>query len=1165
MCSMKLSLYLLLLSTFSLHANSYSQVTRLTLEMKDVTIKEVINSIRKETNFRFLYRVEEVDTYGKRNISVVDADINRLMKVLLEGTNLSYEVDNEVVIITPLNEPLKQQIHKVVKGQVTDKRGVPLPGVSVSIKGTQLGMSTNNQGEFTIELPEIGELVLCFSFIGMEKQEIPYRGQEQMKIVMQEDQQDLEEVVVTGYQTIRKERMTGSVSVISAQKIAESGVTSIDQVLRGQLPGVSVMNISGRPGENAQIRIRGLNSISGNMDPIWIVDGMEMQGAVPTISVGGTDLQNTIFTNGIGNISPEDIKSITVLKDAAASALYGARAANGVIVIETKRGTAGESYINVSGSFSLSEAPSNHLDMMSTREKIAYERTIYEDFPEYDIKGRVFQILQKTGKGIYTTTESERQIAELEQINTDWFDVIFQTAKSQRYNLSFSGGSPELQYYASANLGKEEGILKGNELTRLNTNIMLNYKPNRKVKLDFALKSTISKDAIPNPVVDPFEYATYANPYEKPYNEDGSYAYDRSWYGDLDDMSENYEYDFNILEDMESSTRKSKSTSTTLSGKFTWEIWKGISLESQVDYTYASDHGETYAKPGSMASWLNNFLRSSGGSQSMTDDMDKGYLRETTGNNEVWGVKNMVKYNQSFKEDHFVSVLVGQEISDKKVRNFFNLLPEYDPMYEVGGYPSSFPNGVRLSRLQLSRLGNSGRDHEKTSSFFATASYSYQDRYILGGSIRYDGVDIIGNENQFSPLWNISTKWNIHRESFLPQWDWLDVLAIRYSYGYTGSIDRTAMPFTYMEYNYISYYDESLMPSVIHWKNPNIKWQRKLDRNFGIDFAFLNSRLNGEFNYYNNRINDVLDNKQLPVSSGQKLIRANVASTSNKGIELSLNGVVIDAKDWRWTLSFNYNKNISKVRQTYYDKLEELPIVERNNAAYMSKYYTKGYDVSSWFGYQFAGVDPQTGNTLAYINDESKVKPWEIHSERDGRKIIDMDRNFNHEATISYIGRQYPNQTGGFGTMVKYKSLSVNAQFAFMAGNKIKSARYTSQSDMYATNMNRLRNDLNRWRQPGDITDIPEFRRRTQTYAYNKYFFDNEVENGNYLKMTYLTIDWYLPRLFIQKLGLTRCKLSFNAQNLFTLTKYKGIDPENNGAFRYPSARKYTISLDINI
>lgn len=1167
LCGVKLSLYLLLLTAFSLQANGYFQAMPLTLELKNATINEIINCVRQKTNLRFLYRVEEVDVYGKRNFSVVNASVEDLMNVLLKGTDLSYEVENDVVIIKPSARKnfARPQVAEKVKGRVYDRRGQPLPGVSVSVKGTQLGVSTNIEGEFEMELPGKEEWIICFSFVGMERQEVAFHGQEPMIVVMKEDRQNLDEVVVTGYQTIRKERMTGSVSVITAQKIAESGATSIDQVLRGQLPGVSVMNISGRPGEHAQIRIRGLNSISGNMDPIWIVDGMEMQGAVPTISVGGTNLQNTIFTDGIGNISPEDIKSITVLKDAAASALYGARAANGVIVVETKRGTAGESYINISGNFSLSEAPVNHLDMMNTQEKIAYERAIYEDFPEFDIQGRVFQILQKAGKGIYTQEEARQEIEGLSKVETDWFDVIFQTAKSQRYNLSFSGGSPELQYYASATLGKEEGILKGNELTRLNTNIMLNYKPNRKVKLDFALKSSIGKDKIPNPVEDPFEYATYANPYEKPYNADGSYAYDRSWNGELDDMRDGYRYDYNILEDMESSTRKSKSVSTSVSGKFTWDIWRGISLESQVDYTYASDHGEEYARPGSMASWLGNVLRLSGAGDRLPKDKNNGYLRETSGNNEVWGIKNILKYTQDFKENHFVNVLLGQEISDKKIRNFFNLLPEYDPAYEVGGYPGSFPPGVYLSTFEFSMLGNSGRDREKLSSFFATVSYSYQDRFIAGGSIRYDGVDIIGNKNQFSPLWNISGKWNLHKESWLQQYDRLDVFAIRFSYGYTGSIDHSALPFTYLQYRYLSYYDGSLLPAEINWKNPNIKWQRKLDRNAGIDFAFLDGRLNGEFNYYNNRINDVLDNKQLPVSSGQKSVRANVASTTNKGFELSLNGVLIDAKDWRWTLNFNYNRNRSKVVRTYYNKLEELPIVQRNNAAYMSKYYVDGYDVSSWFGYRFAGVDPQTGNTLAYVNDESKVKSWEIHSEKEGRKIIDMDRNFNHAATISYIGRQYPDKTGGFGTMVKYKSLSLNAQFAFMAGNRIKSARYTSPSDMFATNMNRLRSDLNRWRQPGDITDIPEFRRRTQKYAYNQYFFDNEVERGNYLKMTYLTLDWHLPRLFVGKMGLSRCKLSFNAQNLFTFTKYKGIDPENNGAFHYPSARKYTLSLDINI
>lgn len=258
----------------------YFQAMPLTLELKNATINEIINCVCQKTNIRFLYRVEEVDVYGKRNFSVVNASVEDLMNVLLKGTDLSYEVENDVVIIKPSARKnfARPQVAEKVKGRVYDRRGQPLSGVSVSVKETQLGISTNIEGEFEMKLPGKEEWIICFSFVGMERQEIAFHGQEPMIVVMKEDRQNLDEVVVTGYQTIRKERMTGSVSVITAQRIAESGATSIDQVLWGQLPGASVMNISRRPGEHAQIRIRGLNSISGNMDPIWIVDGMEMQG-----------------------------------------------------------------------------------------------------------------------------------------------------------------------------------------------------------------------------------------------------------------------------------------------------------------------------------------------------------------------------------------------------------------------------------------------------------------------------------------------------------------------------------------------------------------------------------------------------------------------------------------------------------------------------------------------------------------------------------------------------------------------------------------------------------------------------------------------------------------------------------------------------------------------
>ena len=282
-----------------------------------------------------------------------------------------------------------------IKGVVKDKKGELLPGVSVLLKGTVIGVATDVKGEFTLVIPEQEKIMLMFTFIGMKTKTIEYKKQEKPIVVILEDNvTEMDEVVVTGYQEIKKTRMTGSVEVVTSKDIANKGYTSIEDVLKGQMAGVAVMNLSGRPGAQATIRIRGINSLTGDTDPIWIIDGMPLSGDVPEISMGGTEFQETVLTSGIGNIPPDDIESITVLKDAAATAIYGSRAANGVIVVTTKRGAVGRSYINIQASYGLSEAPGNRLKMMNTKEKIAIERGIYEDFPGLNIGGRVYQLLK---------------------------------------------------------------------------------------------------------------------------------------------------------------------------------------------------------------------------------------------------------------------------------------------------------------------------------------------------------------------------------------------------------------------------------------------------------------------------------------------------------------------------------------------------------------------------------------------------------------------------------------------------------------------------------------------------------------------------------------------------------------------------------------------------
>ncbi|HJA13700.1 MAG TPA: TonB-dependent receptor plug domain-containing protein [Candidatus Butyricimonas faecavium] len=316
---------------------------------------------------------------------------------------------------------MKQEKKEVeIRGVVKDKKGELLPGVSVWLKGTTVGVATDVKGEFRLTVPKQDTIILQFTFVGMKTKDVVYNEKVGLMLVILEDNvTEMDEVVVTGYQEIKKERMTGAVETITAKDIVNKGYTSVEEILKGTLAGVTTMSLSGRPGAQAEIRIRGVNSLTGSSDPMWIVDGMPLQGDVPEISMGGTEFQKTVLTSGIGNIAPDDIESITVLKDAAATAVYGSRAANGVIVITTKRGTVGKSYINIQASYAMSEAPKNRLKMMNSKQKIAFERGIYADFPSLNLSGRVYQLLDDADQGIISRKNAELEMNRLSKINTN--------------------------------------------------------------------------------------------------------------------------------------------------------------------------------------------------------------------------------------------------------------------------------------------------------------------------------------------------------------------------------------------------------------------------------------------------------------------------------------------------------------------------------------------------------------------------------------------------------------------------------------------------------------------------------------------------------------------------------------------------------------------------
>jgi len=1140
---MKFSLFFILLSVVQLHASVYSQGVKLDIVTNESTLVDFFKQVEKQSDYRFIYNNEDVESQEAVTLSYSGAEIETVMTNALKGTNLSYRiVDNLIIIsnqIEAVDEPKPQQEKIRIIGQVLDNEtGEGLPGATIVEKGTGYGATTDGDGHYTISVTG-PESVLQFSFVGYEPIEKVVGDQKIILVSLKQSVSELDEIVIsTGYQKVEKQRMTGSTNTIEAKEITSRGYTSIQQVLEGTVAGLTT-TLSGRPGEDAQITIRGVNSLTGSTAPMWIVDGMPLMGDVPNISDGSNDIQSTIFTTGIGNISPDDIKSITVLKDAAATAIYGARAANGVIVVETKSGTVGKAYFNATVNYGLVEKPTSDIRMMNTAQKIQFERDLYADLGRYQHYGRVFDILQQMDYGKYSQKEGEAMIADLGQVQTDWFDEIFRIGNTKQLSMSMRGGTKETQYYASANYQGDKGIEPNNDYEKFGMNMKLTHDPVKNVRITLGLSSTVRKDRSSASAINPLSYALYANPYEKPYNSDGSYAYDLSYTVKESTIRDGVDWDeFNILRELELNTNRSRYLNAQTNLKVEWELLPGLMLTTHGTYSLTSNHNSTEEGADTYTNFINNWMRSVVGE--VPKELVLGSLRESTGRSDAFTWRNTISFNKEINDVHFINLFAGQEIYGSKTNNFYNYSPQYDALHGVIGFPEM--DGVDATTLSLSSLGGTGFYEERISSFFVNGSYSYADKYIGSFSVRYDGADIIGNKNQFTPLWNVGARWNVHNEGFMQGVNFVNELALRSSYGYTGSIDKNALPFLVLNIGNLLTYDDQVVPTSFNYPNPNIKWQTKQDFNLGLDLALFNNRLELSTEYYHNITRDVLDRQKLAYSSGRGTVTENVADILNEGWEFSLSTTNVKTPDFTWITRFILTLNDNEVLSTYYKSLEEVGSTEQTA-------FVEGYPVNAWYGYKFAGIDEGTGHTLVWTEDGNKFDMDDISSAS----------NLNLSApTVSYLGESYPPVTGGLISTFIYKRFTLTANAEFKAGHVIRSFN----TNTAVSSKNRYYTDLYRWRQPGDVTMIPAFT-GSNNYAYASYLFDTKLERGDYMRISQLTLSYNVDPKFTQKVGFKNIRLSATGRNLYTFTKYNGIDPSLMGGIGYPNTASYTFTVNL--
>lgn len=1178
---MKITIVLMTVFCLNVAASGYSQ--NITLSEKASPLKTVFRLIERQSNYKFFYNYEMLEDAGNISITVKGMPLKQVLDLCFRNQPLSYEIVNKTIvvkrkefsdeIIIPVVENLIDVTGKVVNG-----KGEAVSGATVTVKGSGKKVVAGNNGEFSLKgLDE--KTVLLISCVGYQSMEVAVNGRTSIRISLQNAIQSLEDVTVsvsTGYQEIRPDRVTGAVTVITAKDLENNSFRTIDQILEGKVPGLYSYSTSGAPGTRSNIRIRGDNSLSGNKEPLWVVDGLPLQGGVASINVINTgNIQESILDNGIGNLAPSDIESITILKDAAASAIYGARAANGVIVIKTKRGKAGKTTINYNGSYGIGDAPSIKLDFMNSREKIRFEETLMEDFNKSWEGGTIAKIYDRYKKGYLSKVEYEAEMDKLRAINTDWFDVIFRKSKSQSHSLSMRGGTENTTYFTSINYNKQQGILENNKYDQIGGRIEIVHHPIKKLDVLFNLNGSFRKSNEPNSVVDPFKYAVFANPYEKPFDENGNYFPDASYLGDnRSGIHFGPVYGkFNILRELNETG--TQSIGSDLTGRFglRYEFPKGFKADVSGAMTYSSNNTEDYAGAGTYSSFSGNFSTSYAGYE-LPESYNNGYLREGTGRTSSYALRGLLSYTNDVLPDHSFSVTAGTEISGSKSNNSFHRFTEYNDFFRFVSMPS-YTADLKYAdmRNNLSALSGTAYAEDKSASFFGAFTYTLKDKYVFNINSRFDGASTIGSANRFTPLWSASTRWNIMRENFMKNSKIVSDLALRVSYGYTGNIDRSAYPISLVFLGGQRYNNEYTAQSFT-FPNPNIKWERKEDKNIGLDFSFLDNILGGSFNYYSNTVRDLMGGLATPDSYGRSSVQINALSLNNTGWDFNFNLRLKLGKDVRWINSFNIGQNKNMIKKGYLKSVDELNW--RGGADNI-----EGYATGTTFGYRFAGVNPLTGNAMIYLSEESRklmaaAQKKEINQISDKLDTEEFFSDFIlhdkvYRSSMENLGSLMPKYNGGFTSTVTWKSLELRAGFSYATGflleafNERKNAPSGANrlSEIYVSKTNRLQSAMDRWRTIGDITNVPRYQGNSTNY--HTLITDDKYEKGDYLSVRDITLTYNLKSDFLSKAGIKSCRIGAQVNNLKVFSRYSGLDATKAGAFNYPSPRTYMVNLSLGL
>jgi TonB-linked SusC/RagA family outer membrane protein len=980
------------------------------------------------------------------------------------------------------------QAQTEITGKVTDiKDGLPLAGVSVRLKGSSSGVQTDVNGEFRLSVTG-KDKVLVISYVGYAPEEINLGTRSRVTVSLSTEERKLTEVVVTAYGSQEKKKITGSVAKVDGKEFESIPMPSFDQMLQGKVAGVQSVSASGQPGALQQIRIRGIGSLLASSEPLYVVDGVPLNT--------GDFSRNTTTSNALAGLDPNDIESISVLKDASAATLYGSRAANGVILVTTRKGRSGKTKIGVNAEYGFNNAAFLNNDGKPLS---------WDQYATITREG-----LLNAGLDTAQTSGFMDQLGYNNGFKTTWFDHVLRQGISQQYNVSASGGDAKTTFYASGNYFKQTAVIIASDFTRFTGNLNIHHQASNRVGLNFTLNASHYDQTSPNQSAffrSPVLAAFFLNPFQHPFNKDGSIDYSTNDFGQIYNPVAIAKYDRQTL----------GNTKFLGTGAIEYSILKGLKFTSRIGLDYFNLEEITYENP-----FFGDAVTTNG---SLTNFYTRVF-------NYVW--TNTLDYHKDIDKngDLSMDLKLGYEAQKSK---------EYDLSSNGTGVP--LVTSLVLPVTSSPKQASAGGSDYAFSSGFSNLQFNYKNKYSLSGSFRRDGSSRFGSNQQYGNFWSVGGAWNLDREDFLVGSKVISTLKLRASYGINGNAgigNYTWRP-TYGFGGVGTDYNQNIGSGPTNVGNPNLTWEQNKPLDIGLELGVIRNRFNLEFDYYDRKTSHLLENVPLSLTSGFGSYTANIGAMENKGFEITLNLTPVLTRDFRWDVNFNIALNKNKV--TSLDQGAD--IINGTNIIRV------GQDVQSVYTFIYAGVDPASGSAQWYTDGTKKTKTTDVT-----------------QVQNAIVGTSSPKGFGGLTTTLTYKNLSLSGQFNFQYGNLLYNQwGFLSESDGAFFTLNQDQAELRRWQKPGDKTDVPQYvagNSSNSNTTSTRYFY-----KGDYVRLRNLTLSYSIPKRILAHIKTDNILFYVRGTNLWTKAtdKHLTFDPEQpiNGTNDLQILSQKTISFGLNL